>query len=251
MTLKEAALYLDAEMKKDIKAGKKWTYTNKKSMGHTFEACRSNGYYRVNCNMGVIWCCIKAGIFSQWPGNFYFNKSGALTGGSTAKKNALEKFTDLGDQNKKASDLIKNGTLKCGDIVGWHGMNHTNMYLGDGMWFDSGHANCKGSGEDAVFKCFVSSTKYGNSIVGHILRPKTPQNDKKVFYRVQVGVYKKRENAELKKQQVRDQLDLGCFISEENGEYKVFCGSFSIKENAEERRKVLVKAGIAAILKTY
>ena len=347
MTLRQAAIQMNNLVLADIKAGKKWTYSNTKSMGRTIEASRSNGYYRVNCNMGCIWAATKAGLFKTWPGNFYF-KNGTLRGTAAAKNNVFKVFTDIGDINKTASQCVKEGILQPGDIVGYKNLTHTNMYIGDGMWLDTGHANCKGSGEGAVFTKFICKTPYGSYTVGHVLRPKIAQtstgsetpiiipdstpskkgknitktktseiqkmlnkvgnynllidNDfglkttaavmdfqKKnnltvdgivgqitlnklkekyqnnpaptpatnpapqtgLSYRVQTGSFAKKQNANNWAAYVKNKTNLDCYIEIENNEYKVFCGVFSVKSNADNRIKVLKANNIPCILREY
>lgn len=55
-------------------------------------------------------------------------------------------------------------------------MNHTNLYLGNNEWFDSGHAYCSETGENAAFKKWVGALVYGQKQVGHILRLKSISN---------------------------------------------------------------------------
>lgn len=78
-----------------------------------------------------------------------------------------------------------------------------------------------------------------------------PTQDAKVIYRVQVGAYKKRENAEIKLRQV-SAAGVDCFITDmQEGYYRVQCGAYSIKANAEARRNSLQCMGFDAIIKEY
>ena len=78
-----------------------------------------------------------------------------------------------------------------------------------------------------------------------------PTYDAKVIYRVQVGAYKKRENAEIKLRQV-SAAGVDCFITDmQEGYYRVQCGAYSIKANAEARRNSLQYMGFDAIIKEY
>ena len=78
-----------------------------------------------------------------------------------------------------------------------------------------------------------------------------PTQDAKVIYRVQVGAYKKRENAEIKLRQI-SAAGVDCFITDlQEGYYRVQCGAYSIKANAEARRNSLQYMGFDAIIKEY
>jgi N-acetylmuramoyl-L-alanine amidase len=78
-----------------------------------------------------------------------------------------------------------------------------------------------------------------------------PTEDTQNIYRVQVGAYKKRENAEIKLRQV-SAAGVDCFITDmQEGYYRVQCGAYSIKANAEARRNSLQYMGFDAIIKEY
>ena len=65
-----------------------------------------------------------------------------------------------------------------------------------------------------------------------------------VIYRVCVGTYKTKQNAEKRKQLVLTTTGYDCFLELVNNKYKVFCGSFSVKTNAEARVEELKKKDI-------
>ena len=68
-------------------------------------------------------------------------------------------------------DLLNRGFLQQGDVVTYLGFGHTNIYLGDDIWFDTGHANCtKSSGDHAPFKTFVGHANKSSLKVGCVLR---------------------------------------------------------------------------------
>ena len=78
-----------------------------------------------------------------------------------------------------------------------------------------------------------------------------PTQDAKVIYRVQVGAYEKRENAERKLRQV-SATGIDCFITDlQEGYYRVQCGAYSVKANAEARKNQLEYMGFDAIIKEY
>lgn len=162
-------------MLKDLKAGIKWTYTNKLSMGSTFELARSSQRYRTNCVLGVQWAIQEANILTNARG--WYGKNGGTISWGSSKDTILSKFKDINIGAKKTvNQLLSDGTLKPGDILTYVDMNHTNLYLGNNEWFDSGHAYCSEQGENAAFKKWVGNLVYGQKQVGHILRLKSATN---------------------------------------------------------------------------
>jgi N-acetylmuramoyl-L-alanine amidase len=78
-----------------------------------------------------------------------------------------------------------------------------------------------------------------------------PIEDVKKLYRVQVGAYQQRENAERKLRQI-SATGTDCFITElQEGFYRVQCGAYSIRQNAENKANALQYMGFDAIIKEY
>ena len=71
------------------------------------------------------------------------------------------------------------------------------------------------------------------------------------LYRVQVGAYKEKKNAEPKLRQI-SATGTDCFITDlQEGFYRVQCGAYSIKANAEAKADALHYMGFDAIIKEY
>lgn len=71
------------------------------------------------------------------------------------------------------------------------------------------------------------------------------------LYRVQVGAYKDRKNAETKLRQI-SATGTDCFITElQDGFYRVQCGAYTVKQNAENKMNALKYMGFDAIIKEY
>jgi N-acetylmuramoyl-L-alanine amidase len=71
------------------------------------------------------------------------------------------------------------------------------------------------------------------------------------LYRVQVGAYKNRKNAEMKLRQI-SATGTDCFITDlQEGFYRVQCGAYSIRANAEAKVDSLRYMGFDAIIKEY
>ena len=80
-----------------------------------------------------------------------------------------------------------------------------------------------------------------------------PTEGAKKIYRVQVGAYQKRENAEKKLRQI-SATGTDCFITDpdpKDGLMRVQCGAYSIKSNAEAKMNALQYMGFDAIIKEY
>ena len=78
-----------------------------------------------------------------------------------------------------------------------------------------------------------------------------PTEGAKKLYRVQVGAYKERANAERKLRQI-SATGTDCFITDlQEGYYRVQCGAYSIKQNAENKAASLQYMGFDAIIKEY
>jgi cell division septation protein DedD len=62
-------------------------------------------------------------------------------------------------------------------------------------------------------------------------------------YRVRVGIYKQEKYLNAMKRRINDVLNLDCFTESHDDGIHIYCGSFSNKENAEARAKLLNDAG--------
>lgn len=244
--LVKAAESMDIAMKAEKKAGFEWTYTNRKKMSETFEEACETGNRKTNCSRGVNWILTEAGIFDEFPGRFYGKKGGTIYYQDKATMDRILSVMDvISIKTKTAGECVKDGTIQAGDIVTYMDVNHTNMYLGSGKWFDTGHAYCSGSGEGAVFNAWIGDAVHAGRKVGCIMRLKAEDGK---TYRVQVGSYSVKANALAQMETVRDATGYGCFVEEIDGQYKVFCGSFEVKANAEAREAELEAKHIDAFI---
>lgn len=85
-----------------------------------------------------------------------------------------------------------------------------------------------------------------------ILNPPKPQptpTPGKAKYRVQVGAFKSKENAEVYRKVIKARTKIEAILKQEGGYYKVQCGAFASKENAEAMVNRLKAAGFPAIIK--
>ena len=71
----------------------------------------------------------------------------------------------------------------------------------------------------------------------------TPPHVPTTTYRVQVGFYERKGNATRRMNTVKEKTGYDCF-TEHTEAYRVYCGSFSVSENAEQRAAILKEEGI-------
>lgn len=167
----EACRLMNEQMLSDNKNGKQWRYYNSGTK-NSFNKAVNNGVRRTNCALFACWAFKIAGLLPENSGNFYgsFGDIKGNTAGISNCKNTCT-FTHI-NGNKTVKTAISDGTLQPGDMVMYQNMGHTNIYAGNGKWYDAGHAYCKESGEGAKFITWYGSTKYSNSKISYIIRAK-------------------------------------------------------------------------------
>ncbi len=150
---KDATKYLDSleEMSKkvqeDAKNGNKWLYSNDNTKNNFNEADKSTK--ATNCALYAVWGLIDIGILDNGDRFYkaYQNGENYISYTSGTEKKIKEKMQFIETDNKTAKQLIKDGTLKAGDIVLWYDHQHTNVYAGDNKWYDAGRRfDINGSG---------------------------------------------------------------------------------------------------------
>lgn len=245
-----------------------WRYYNNKKSAPTFWETRDKKLFMTNCMGAVAFALKDIGIPAsalQW----YGQKGGIRWLTDNARKEA-EKYFDIFEiKTKTVNQCIKDGTIVFGDIITYMGMNHTNIYLGNGTSYDAGHAYCKGSGEGAEYQKWVGETPYGTYKVACIIRLKASNDtevDKDYVYRVQVGAFQDKARAErraddvkvktaelLKKDRKKYEKDIpeggcDCWIDSPKMHY-IYCGSFADENKAKIRVNILRDAGFDAFIK--
>ena len=236
--------------KQDIAKGHKWCYTNKTSRkAKTFDNALKYGKYWCNCVDGVQWALKRSGL-AESDGLAWYGSEGSGMNwiGSNSKKNAEKYLKVKKIGNKTVGQLKASGQLRPGDIVTYMTFSHTNVFLGGNKWFDSGHATCTQSTGDGVpYKKsgWICTRKLDNYRVGYILRVKET-----VSYRVRVGIYSVRENADAKLASLAA-VGLDGFLESQKDGLHVYSGkTYSKKPNAQARMKELADKKIAAVIET-
>lgn len=228
-----SCIRLDQWMQLDNKLGFQWRYYNSKRSENTFWKTRAANKRYTNCQGAVAFALKDIGITAtSWYGS-----SGKIVYTSTGAEEATKKVFDIIPvKTKTVKQCIADGTLQPGDIVMYMAMAHTNVYLGNNLSLDSGHAFANGSGEGAPYTVWCGKTPYLGYKISYILRLKS------TIWRVRCGKFSVHDNAI----NLKSKLLIAGFDAEvihENGEYVVQAGKFSIKSNATTLKKKLKAAG--------
>jgi len=229
----------------DIKNSRIWRYYNNKRSAKTFWLTRDKKLYMTNCMGGCYFAWEDIGIPTsalQW----YGSKNEIHWLNDHAKKDAEKYFEFIRLNGKTVQKGISDGTIQPGDGLTYEGMAHTNIYLGGGTSFDTGHAYCKGSGEGAEYMKWVGEVPHKTAKVAYIVRMRP--DAKRIVYRVQINAFNSKESAdscaakckEKTKHLTPDGEGLSAFVEKmSDGKWHVFCGSFDANSGAEERRDLL------------
>ena len=239
---------MNARMIASQKSGAKWAYYNSKTSS-SFEKALADKNYRVNCATTPVWALKTAGIIPLNLAGFYGEKNSEIKWKSAATKVAVEKectVITIGGK-KTVSAAIKDGTIKAGDIVTYVDIRHTNVYLGNGKWLDSGHAYSKGSGDGATFSTWIGKTVYGSRKIGSIIRLKEDSVKPVVKYRVQIGAYKVKKNADAMAVKAKEKW-FDCIVKLYGDYWVVQCGIYTVKTNADALVNKLKAAGFSAAI---
>lgn len=233
------------QLKSDIADGHDWEYRNPaKYLEEQWNKALKKGKRACNCALLARWALKEAGLIPQDTGIFYGKLGGGIQWGAGTKA-AVTKSCDLIKVgNKTVKQLIASGDLQPGDIVTYVDIQHTNIYAGNGKWYDAGHAYCSGSGEGAIYKSWHGAGQYDNQRVGYIIRRRTGNNE----YIVQTGVFAVKANAEKLFRRLKKK-GFDAIIKKRNGQWVVQCGVFEQLENAKKLVKRLKVAGFDVVIK--
>lgn len=243
----QACRDMNTTMKADIKAGKKWKYSNSSArQEHTFDLARKKNKRYTNCLLAVWWALRIAGVPDSalhWMGGVH--KIVWTT--AKAKAEAQKYFKIISTGGKTVQQLWDKGLLCDGDIIMGFPFTHTCVFYGGSTGkksFDAGHAYCSGGGELAEFKKWIGSLTCKSNSTQYILRLKDRSH-----WRAQAGAYT--SVAEYNKQ-VKRITDAGFPKPEqkfEDGMYKVQCGLFDGKSNCDRLVAKLKAKNIDAFTK--
>ncbi len=157
---------------KDYKAGHKWHYSNSNTSG-SFETAVKNKNRKTNCAKYISWGLIEIGVLKKGQSFYKTGGDGIKYNSDSTEKRMRKSLKYIDGHGEKAGTLIKNGTLKAGDIVLWKGIQHTNAYAGGKKWYDGGRWDAnKGKTGFHTFGPVTISTLNNRWKVWRILRVK-------------------------------------------------------------------------------
>lgn len=149
------------QVKKDKKNGKLWGYSNSsklnpKTWTAAETALNTKGITYNNCALLVRIAMREMGILGEsqnfWgtpEGGIHFNSGVAAT---------VRQHCQIISVYQTPNELLAEGKLLPGDICTWaYSFNHTNVYAGNGLWFDAGRG-----GDGSYVKKETIMKQYGH-----------------------------------------------------------------------------------------
>ncbi len=169
LNLYEISQQVDA----DIAAGITWAYYNTSShrSATTFEETRAQGKTWTNCMGGVTFALRLHDLVGPEGVRWFGAKGGVNWFGAQAEADARRYF-DVIPVFKKVQDGIADNSIQPGDILIYKSMVHVNVYVGNMLSFDTGHAFCSRSGEGAPYERWMGPTPYLNYTCCYVMRLK-------------------------------------------------------------------------------
>lgn len=153
------------QIQSDYAAGIKWTYSNS-GVANTFNSAVSSGKRKINCALLPRWGLRELGIIDSK--NFWGVTGGGITFRGDVKEQLL-KHCEIIPVYKTPNQLLAEGNLLPGDICTYVEYQHTNVYAGNGLWYDSGRGVNYSNG---VFKSLgpAAAINMSGTTIGHIIR---------------------------------------------------------------------------------
>lgn len=119
----------------DYKAGRPWKYVNGGGGKTTFEDARASVRY-CDCALLARYAMRQIGILDTKTNWWGVIGGGIHFGGSSERQ--IRAHCQIIEAYKTPQQLVNEGKLLPGDICTWVGIQHTNIYAGNGKWYDAG-----------------------------------------------------------------------------------------------------------------
>ncbi len=170
------------QIKADKENGIKWGYSNSSSLAPStwskaYSNSRTKGITYCNCALLPRWALREVGVLGS--GNFWGLVGGGIQYGGSAKTQAKTKAElmaacEIIPVYKTPNQLLKEGNLLPGDICTYVDYQHTNVYAGNGLFYDSGRSGAVGSYQNGtfIFNSFgpAATVNMSGTTIGHIIR---------------------------------------------------------------------------------
>lgn len=160
------------QVKEDKANGIRWVYGGGATTSWTtaHNTAVKNGTVYVNCALPPRWSVRELGILDG--SNFWGIVGGGIEFRGTSKEQ-LSVHCDIIPVFKTPNQLLSEGNLLPGDICSYVSYQHTNVYAGDGKWYDAGRGS-DGTwiNGEFVFNSFgpVACVDMAGTKIGHIIR---------------------------------------------------------------------------------
>lgn len=151
------------QVKADKSAGIQWVYSNsaKNNWADAYKTSRKKKVAYMNCALGPRWALRELGLLDS--SNFW-GEPGYVVYHGTSKEQLLQHCVIL-TVNKTPNELLAEGNLLPGDICTYVSIGHTNVYAGNGLWYECGRCGLNGGYVDGkyVFDSFGPVASQGMS----------------------------------------------------------------------------------------
>lgn len=151
-----------------------WSYSNSgaaSTWSGALSKRQKNGISYCNCALLARWGLRELGIINSK--NFWGEPGGEITYRSDVKEQLL-KHCEIIRVYKTPKQLLAEGNLLPGDICTWVEYGHTNVYAGNGLWYDAGRNGNLGGYKNGkfVFQTFgpAATVNMSGTTVGYIIR---------------------------------------------------------------------------------
>lgn len=136
----------------------------------------TRGITYTNCALLVRWGLTEMGYLNSGQNFWGIDADGNGDGhswcykgihfASKAVRDKILEHCEIIEVNDTPDHLAVTGQLLPGDICTWHGMHHTNVFIGNGTFFDAGRGPSDGSywSKSKVLKAGISSTVLNSDI---------------------------------------------------------------------------------------
>lgn len=170
------------QVKADQANGIRWGYSNSSSLAPStwtkaYSNSREKNITYCNCALLPRWALREMGVLGS--GNFWGLLGGGIQYGGGASTQAKTKAELLAACEiiavyKTPNQLLKEGNLLPGDICTYVDYQHTNVYAGNGLFYDSGRSGAVGSYQNGtfIFNSFgpAATVNMSGTTIGHIIR---------------------------------------------------------------------------------
>ena len=152
----------------------KWFYSNSGAPAYwstDIKNAQEKGKSCCNCALLARWGLRDLGVIGKRD---FWGEPGGEINFRGDSKTLLQQHCQIIRVYKTPNQLLKEGNLLPGDICTWVEYGHTNVYAGDGLWYDAGRNGNLGGYKSGTFyfKTFgpAATVNMSGTTVGYIIR---------------------------------------------------------------------------------